>query len=185
MRRSTAAFMAGITAGSILIGGFTLYLGASMSETVDTAESASSNDAFVMSGITTDVTREPAPAPSQEPPTALAPVAAAPQEAVDPMSAAYNPFLEPSDPAYVTDAEMTTWYALQDVIRQCMTEQGLEYLEWDWRLDEGPEPLRQDRTESQQWRQALYGADLLNPSSDWQQSGCSGYALHVTGDTTH
>lgn len=184
MRRSTAAFMAGITAGSILIGGLTLYLGASMVEpvgteqTADAEQTSATSEAFVMSGITPDDTREPATQP--------APVAApTPVALVDPMSAEYNPFLEPSDPAYVTDAEMTTWYALQDVIRQCMTEQGLEYPEWDWRLDQSPQPQHQDFAEKEAWLKALNGADLLNPSGIWQESGCSGYALHITGDTTH
>ncbi|TFD54477.1 hypothetical protein E3T55_03340 [Cryobacterium frigoriphilum] len=181
MRRSTAAFMAGITAGSLLIGGLTLYLGASMSETIDAIEPAGTSQAFVTSGITPTSTPTPAPDAPIEP----APVAAPTPVALDPLSADYNPYLEPSDPAFVTDAEMTTWYALQGVIRQCMTEQGFEYLEWDWRLDEGPQPLRQDFAQKQAWLQALYGDDLLNPGSDWQTNGCSGYALHVTGDTTH
>lgn len=80
---------------------------------------------------------------------------------------------------------MTTWYALQDVIRQCMTEQGFEYLEWDWRQGEGPQPLRQEFVEKEAWLKALNGADLLNPTGIWQESGCSGYGLHITGDSTH
>ncbi|MFC5929417.1 hypothetical protein D6T64_19710 [Cryobacterium melibiosiphilum] len=184
MRTSTAAFMAGITAGSILIGGLTLYLGASMSDTA-TAESAGTSESFVMSGITSDVTREPAPTAPADPSMAPAPVAPPIPVALDPMSAAYNPFLEPSDPAYVTEAEMTTWYALQDVIRQCMTEQGLEFLDFDWRLNESPQPPRQEFAEREAWLQAMYGANRLNPSSDWRESGCSGYGLHITGDTVH
>jgi hypothetical protein len=175
--------MAGITAGSVLIGGLTLYLGTSMVETVDTEQAASTSDGFVMSGITPDVTREPSSTPTPNPSSTPAPEAA--PVTVDPMSADYNPFLEPGDPEYVTEAEMTTWYALQDVIRQCMTEQGFEYLEWDWRLDEGPQPARQSWAEGDAWVKALYGADRLNPTGIWQESGCSGYALHITGDTTH
>ena len=38
-----------------------------MSETAGTSESASSNKSFVMSGITTDTTREPAPTPAPTP----------------------------------------------------------------------------------------------------------------------
>lgn len=87
MRTSTAAFMAGITAGSILIGGLTLYLGSSMSEPAGTTSPAATTEPFVMAGITTNDTGEPGTEPAPAPTPVTTPVT------LDPLSAEYNPFL--------------------------------------------------------------------------------------------
>ena len=104
--------------------------------------------------------------------------------ASDPMSAAYNPYTTPGDPQYVTDADKVTWFALQDVIRSCMADAGLVYLDFEWWEGGDPQPSRQSQDEKITWSTAMYGS-YAPPSADRIASGCSGYALYITGDTVH
>ena len=104
--------------------------------------------------------------------------------ASDPMSAAYNPYTTPGDPQYVTDEDKVTWFALQDVIRSCMAEAGQAYLDFKWWEGGDPQPARQSQDEKIAWSTAMYGS-YAPASDDRVASGCSGYALYITGDTVH
>lgn len=75
----------------------------------------------------------------------------------------YNPYLEPSDPEYVTPEERSEWLGQQVVIRECMADAGFEYLDWHWWLGENAQPTGLDFETSVLWTQALYGPDISHP----------------------
>ena len=73
------------------------------------------------------------------------------------------PLPEP-DPNALTEAE--EWAAFQEAIRSCMTERG--FGEFD------------DGTDA--WWDAMYGDAGTGAAYRWEDAGCDGYAVHVTGN---
>lgn len=80
-----------------------------------------------------------------------------------PMDPDYNPYLEPTDPEYVTPEERSEWLGQQVVIRECMADAGFGYLDWHWWLGENAQPRGLDFETSVLWTKALYGPDLYHP----------------------
>lgn len=96
-------------------------------------------------------------------------------------------------------AERTLWLQLQAIVRDCMAEQGFEYLYYEWwspefqeavrelALSEGqgdplpPQPPGLSAEERAAWALAEGG---VNDGAvyDWKDAGCWGYAVHVTGN---
>lgn len=114
----------------------------------------------------TGPTAPPTVAPAQAPPAHLERV---PGTGV--MAADYNPYLEPSDPEYLS-VEARAQYLGQDaVVRQCMNDAGFEYLSNLWWLNEGPQPAGLDFETSVLWTKALYGPDLYNPGGGCADAG--------------
>jgi hypothetical protein len=186
-----AAFTTGLTLGSVVLAAVALGIGATAGN-VDTVSSSSPSAAEPIVAIT------PAPTPGASlppatPPAELAaePAAAAAASApvvapaIDPLSAAYNPYTDPNSPTFVSDSDKQTWLALQSVIRQCMADRGLEYLNWEWWAGGDPQPKNLSYDAGIAWIVGMYGDSYMNPTGNWEDGGCSGYALHVTGDTTH
>jgi hypothetical protein len=75
----------------------------------------------------------------------------------------YNPYLEPTDPEYVTPEERSEWLGQQVVIRECMADAGFDYLDWHWWLGGSPQPRGLDYETSVLWTKALYGPDIYMP----------------------
>ena len=82
------------------------------------------------------------------------------------------------------------WLAFQQIVRDCMAAAGHEYLYWEWwnvksaqsnRFPPMPADLTTD--EFAAWELALYGDSPLGADYDWEQAGCWGYAVHLTGGT--
>lgn len=82
------------------------------------------------------------------------------------------------------------WLAFQQIVRDCMAAAGHEYLYWEWwnvksaqsnRFPPMPAELTTD--EFAAWELALYGDSPLGADYDWEQAGCWGYAVHLTGGT--
>ncbi|MCD5345658.1 hypothetical protein PX701_00195 [Agromyces sp. H3Y2-19a] len=84
---------------------------------------------------------------------------APPKPGTGTMAASYNPYLEPSDPDYVTMEERSEYLGVQELIRQCMAERGYEYRIARWWLEEDSQPVGLDFETSVLWGQALLGPD--------------------------
>ncbi|MFF2277046.1 hypothetical protein [Agromyces sp. NPDC058126] len=75
------------------------------------------------------------------------------------MAASYNPYLEPSDPEYVSPEERSEYLGEQELVRRCMADRGFDYLVARWWLEEDSQPVGQDFETSILWGQALLGED--------------------------
>ena len=86
--------------------------------------------------------------------------------------------------------EQLEWLAFQQVVRDCMADAGQEYLAWEW-WNPAPDtsnrfpPMPADLTpeEYAAWKLALDGDAGTGADYRWQDAGCWGYAVHVTGGT--
>ncbi len=149
---------------------------------------------------------EPAPTPSTQPTEPVTPPSAAP-----PTGDVPTPTPIPDDPAAGHPApggpdsvepnpDGTTpppppekrreWLAFQQIVRDCMTAAGQEYLYWEWWNPKSaqsnrfpPMPAELTSDEYAAWDLALYGDSGLGADYDWEQAGCWGYAVHLTGGT--
>jgi hypothetical protein len=99
-------------------------------------------------------TTPPGAAPQPTPPAEAAPPVRDPS---DPLSPEYNPYTTPGDPAYVPEEVRMEWLGRQAVIRQCMTDAGFEYLEWQWWEGGSPMPAGLSADAEAAWLQALRG----------------------------
>jgi hypothetical protein len=89
-----------------------------------------------------------------------------------------------------TPDEQQTWLAFQQIVRECMADAGHEYLYWEWWNPEPgasggfpamPTELTPDEVTA--WQLALDGDGASGHGYRWQDAGCWGYAVHVTGGT--
>jgi hypothetical protein len=89
-----------------------------------------------------------------------------------------------------TPEERQAWLAFQQIVRECMAGAGHEYLYWEWwnpapgapgRFAPMPTDLTPDEVSA--WEFALHGDAGLGDDYRWQDAGCWGYAVHVTGGT--
>lgn len=87
-------------------------------------------------------------------------------------------------------AEQERWIAFQQVVLECMAGAGQEYVYWEWwtpgagapdRRSAMPDGLSPD--EQAAWALALDGTARGGDGYRWQDAGCWGYAVHVTGGT--
>lgn len=104
-------------------------------------------------------TQPPATTPPGRTPQPTPPAEAAPpvRDPSDPLSPEYNPYTTPGDPAYVPEEVRAEWLGRQAVIRQCMTDAGFEYLEWQWWEGGSPMPAGLSPEAEAAWLQALRG----------------------------
>lgn len=92
-----------------------------------------------------------------------------------------------SDGRKPSRADQRAWLEFQQVVRECMTAAGQEYGYWEW-WNPGDEssnrfpPMPADLTavEAAAWEAALRGSPSGDPFR-WEDAGCWGYAVHVTG----
>ncbi len=94
----------------------------------------------------------------------------------DPASITY-----PADMPSTERADAQIWVEQQFIIAKCMYDQGFEYtwtLPWErpaWMLTSPVTPL------TEEGGLALNGNTGAGPNYRWQDAGCHGYAVHVTG----
>lgn len=87
-----------------------------------------------------------------------------------------------------TPQEQERWLAFQQVVRDCMAEAGQEYLYWEW-WNPGPDtsnrfpamPADLSPDEVAAWQRALNGNAGRGQDYRWQDAGCWGRAVHLTG----
>lgn len=97
----------------------------------------------------------------------------------DPMSPAYNPYLDPANPAFVSEAERAQWLARQAVVRECMADAGFVYLEWRWWHGGSPMPWGLDEATAHAWMSAYRGTYPEHAGQAWAEDGCSGAGRHA------
>jgi hypothetical protein len=122
---------------------------------------------------------QPTPAPGWRPPLAGQPEA--------PGGPPHSP--SPGAP-HPTAAEKQAWLAFQQVVRDCMADAGQEYLDWEW-WDPAPDtsnrfpamPADLTPEEFAAWEFFLDGDGATGDDYRWEDAGCWGYAVHVTGGT--
>lgn len=86
--------------------------------------------------------------------------------------------------------QQQAWLAFQQLVRDCMGDAGQEYLAWEW-WNPAPDtsnrfpPMPADLTPDQYavWKLALDGDAGAGADYRWQDAGCWGRAVHVTGGT--
>ena len=96
----------------------------------------------------------------------------------------------PAPDAPPSAAEQEAWLAFQQIVRECMADAGQEYLYWEW-WNPGPDdsnrfpamPADLTADEAAAWDLALYGQRAGGDAYRWEDAGCWGYAVHVTGGT--
>ena len=94
----------------------------------------------------------------------------------------------PETPPSAEDQE--AWLAFQQIVRECMAGAGQEYLYWEW-WNPGPDdsnrfpamPADLTAEEVAAWEAALHGDPAGGDAYRWEDAGCWGYAVHVTGGT--
>jgi len=96
----------------------------------------------------------------------------------------------PSHDTGPSDDEKATWLAFQQIVRECMADAGQEYLYWEWwnpgpdtsnRFPAMPADLGPDAVAA--WNLALNGDSPAGDAYRWQDAGCWGEAVQVTGGT--
>lgn len=134
----------------------------------------------------TDAPRASAPPSTTAPPTTSPRATPAPGEEgaddIDPPPG--------SGVAVPAPEEQERWLAFQQVVRDCMAETGHQYLDWEWWNPgdgaQGPRsamPGGLSPDEQAAWEYALDGDAEGGDRYRWQDAGCWGYAVHVTGNT--
>ncbi|GAA4379965.1 hypothetical protein [Agromyces bauzanensis] len=87
-----------------------------------------------------------------------------------------------------TPDEQKRWLAFQQVVRDCMADAGQEYLYWEWwnpgadtsnRFPAMPADLTPDELAA--WQLALNGDTGTGDDYRWQDAGCWGRAVQITG----
>ena len=130
-------------------------------------------------------TPSPTPGPPPTPAPELRPPLTGQPEAPGGPAPAPNP-----GAAHPTDAEKETWLAFQQIVRDCMGDAGQEYLDWEWwnpapdasnRFPAMPADLTPE--EYVAWEFALDGDSGTADDYRWEDAGCWGYAVHLTGGT--
>ena len=139
---------------------------------------------------------EPATPPSEPPPTGdvLTPTPIPDDPAAGHPAPGGPDSVEPSPDGTLTPPppeQRREWLAFQQIVRECMAAAGHEYLYWEWWDPQSAEsnrfpPMPADLTpdEYTAWEFALYGDSALGDDYDWEQAGCWGYAVHLTGGTS-
>ncbi|RZU63755.1 hypothetical protein EV379_0044 [Microterricola gilva] len=115
-------------------------------------------------------------------------------DAGDPTTSGAEPVVTPAE-----QAERTAWLEQQAIVRDCMEEQGFEYLYFEWWSPEFLEALRVFQSSDGQgdplppkppglsaeeraaWELAEGGVND-GEVYDWKDAGCWGYAVHVMGN---
>ncbi|WP_173921577.1 hypothetical protein [Agromyces sp. Marseille-P2726] len=139
-------------------------------------------------------TPEPTPTPAPTPGATPTP---APDEPGDDDPSVDDPPIDGPEASFdrpdrgtPTPEEQQAWLAFQQIVRECMAESGYEYLYWEWwnpsshptnRFAPMPADLPPDEVAA--WELALHGDAGVGDDYRWQQAGCWGYAVHVTGGT--
>ena len=86
--------------------------------------------------------------------------------------------------------ERETWLVFQDLVRQCMNDQGFDYLYFEWwnpiyqTDDHSNAAMPKDMTpdESAAWSLALDGNSGLGADYRWQDAGCWGAIVEQQGN---
>ncbi|MET0990153.1 MAG: hypothetical protein ABWY54_05865 [Glaciihabitans sp.] len=85
----------------------------------------------------------------------------------------------------------TIWLQQQEIIADCMDDAGFTYTyQAYWSLEPGslrsPSNASLSAAEREREQFALWGATGGGPDYHWEDAGCHGYAVHVTGqDNAH
>jgi hypothetical protein len=90
--------------------------------------------------------------------------------------------LEASGSQLVTTEERTEYMGREQVIADCMAQQGVEYLPAAPWLNQDAQPRGLSFEQSLMWLNAFYGEareDWSVPDSDWQRRGCLGAGEHA------
>jgi hypothetical protein len=134
-----------------------------------------------------------AEAPVGETPAPTTPPAKSPGHGGRPGDSVDRPTAPPQDgigAANPTPAEQQEWLAFQQLVRDCMADEGQDYLYWEWwnptsdtsnRFPAMPADLTPD--EHLAWELALNGTSPGGADYRWQDAGCWGEAVHRTGGT--
>ena len=88
-------------------------------------------------------------------------------------------------------SEREAWLAFQQVVRDCMTAAGHEYLYWEWWNPKSPTrptgsrrcPPTSPPRSSRRGSSPSTATPALGDDYRWEDAGCWGYAVHVTGGT--
>lgn len=115
---------------------------------------------------------------------------------IDAGTIAAPPVPVPADPVGLP-TERETWLAFEELVRGCMTEQGFEYLYWEWWNPEyqtpfdpfatepevpAAQPLALSDEEAAAWSLAVNGNAGTGADYRWEDAGCYGYAVHASGN---
>ena len=180
---ATAAVVVAVVAGTSSVGLLALGGAQASADENRSAQAAARLDVTIRAASVT----VPAPA-------SAAPDAPTPEPEPEP---------EPGYPVYDADTDVKTldlsglpegdsidnariWVQQQGIIADCMAEQGYHYtFTLSWERD-GSLPAPYVEPGTTEWY-ALYGSpDNVGDAYRWQDAGCVGYAVHVTGmDDAH
>ena len=86
------------------------------------------------------------------------------------------------DSQLLSDEERSEYMGREQVIAECMAEQGVEYLPAAPWLNQDAQPRGLSFEQSLMWLNAFYGEareDLSVPDSDWRRRGCVGVGDHA------
>ncbi|SDR93618.1 hypothetical protein [Microterricola viridarii] len=115
---------------------------------------------------------------------------------IDAGTVAAPPVPVPADPVGLP-TERQTWLAFDQLVRDCMTERGVEYLYWEWWNPEyqtpfdplslepmipAARPLDLNDEQIAAWEFALNGDAGAGAEYRWEDAGCHGYAVHASGN---
>jgi hypothetical protein len=128
---------------------------------------------------------EPEPVPT------VAASSTPPAEAPPVVAPVYDTSTDPASITYPTDwpqSELDNahiWVEQQFIIADCMADQGFDYT-WTLWWERDPMKLPASPARSADEVFALYGDTGAGPNYRWNEAGCVGYAVHVTGqDNNH
>ncbi|MFC5791098.1 hypothetical protein EDM22_04470 [Agromyces tardus] len=87
-----------------------------------------------------------------------------------------------------TPEDQHAWLAFQQIVRECMSAQGQEYLYWEWWNYQGDGsnrypamPADLTHREAAAWELALNGTSRGGDQYRWERAGCWGFAGHRIG----
>lgn len=171
--------------------------GGYVAEPAPVDEGSAGGDDAGARGAAPDAEQSPTPPTARTPPSAGAPATPPPTSAPHPAptpSPEQVPVVDRPAPGgpkpdgrQPSRADQRAWLEFQQVVRECMTVAGQEYGYWEW-WNPGDEssnrfpPMPADLTavEATAWEAALRGSPSGDPFR-WEDAGCWGYAVHVTG----
>lgn len=135
-------------------------------------------------------TPTPTPTPTPDPDPESSPLPDADDSAADRFAPGAPTPGAPAPTEPPTAEQQQVWLAFQQIVRECMAGGGQEYLYWEW-WNPGPDdsnrfpamPADLSAEQVAAWEFALHGDAAEGDAYRWEDAGCWGYAVHVTGGT--